>query len=260
MKGDPEQMLDRAAAALREQTGAPAASEQVAATRARILRSHAELARPPRTRATVWLAAAAAAFVVLGGSTAWALWTGRVDEWLAPRPTPTASPPSSVALPLPPTTPLPMPLPEPAPLPDPGPAPDTSGAPALAPEAPDGPTSAVAAGEPVGASIGASSAPSSSLVEHDEVDPRERAAYRVAHRLHFEEHDASGALEAWDRYLATYPRGRFALEASYNRALCLVRLGRTAEARAALAPFAEGTHGGYRRHEASELLDALDER
>jgi TolA-binding protein len=96
------------------------------------------------------------------------------------------------------------------------------------------------------------------VVDRTPVDPRERAAYRAAHTLHFEQHDPAGAIAAWDRYLAEYPSGRFALEARYNRALCLVRVGRTTEAREALAPFVAGTHGGYRQHEATALVRALD--
>jgi len=46
------------------------------------------------------------------------------------------------------------------------------------------------------------------------------------------------------------------LEARYNRAICLVRLGRRAGARAALAPFASGAYGGYRQEDARALLDA----
>jgi hypothetical protein len=85
----------------------------------------------------------------------------------------------------------------------------------------------------------------------------EESAYEAAHRAHFAERDPSKALRGWDAYLAAYPEGRFALEARYNRALTLVRLGRTDEARAALGPFADGRYGTYRRAEARELLDAL---
>jgi hypothetical protein len=82
--------------------------------------------------------------------------------------------------------------------------------------------------------------------------------YREAHRMHFTQQNPRAALAAWDAYLAKSPRGKFALEARYNRALCLVRLERTAEARAALEPFARGAFGAYRKREASELLDALE--
>ena len=51
------------------------------------------------------------------------------------------------------------------------------------------------------------------------------------------------ALAAWDAYLAGYPRGTFAPEARYNRALCLARLGRFASAAEALRPFATGRVG-----------------
>jgi hypothetical protein len=65
------------------------------------------------------------------------------------------------------------------------------------------------------------------------------------------------ALAAWDAYLRVAERGVLIPEARYNRALCLVRLGRSAEARVALAPFARGDFGEYRRSEARALLDAL---
>ncbi|MBX3184880.1 MAG: hypothetical protein KIT72_16285 [Polyangiaceae bacterium] len=81
--------------------------------------------------------------------------------------------------------------------------------------------------------------------------------YLAAHRAHFGAQDHARALALWDAYLKEHPRGRFATEAAYNRALCLVRLGRHAEARAALTPFAEGRYGGYRQAEAAALLTAL---
>jgi hypothetical protein len=68
------------------------------------------------------------------------------------------------------------------------------------------------------------------------------------------------ALAAWDEYLAAHPRGTFAPEARYNRALCLVRLGKLAAAVEALRPFAAGARAGYRRHEACLLLRWLAER
>ena len=80
--------------------------------------------------------------------------------------------------------------------------------------------------------------------------------YRTAHDLHFKAHDPGKALAAWDAYLAAEPNGRFAVEARYNRALALVRLGRYADAREALAPFAAGTLG-YRVDEAKQLVERL---
>lgn len=90
------------------------------------------------------------------------------------------------------------------------------------------------------------------------VDDPDIAAYRRAHALHFHGGAANDALAAWDAYLAAFPRGRFATEARYNRAITLVRLDRTTEARAALAPFAAGeVDRGYRRDEATALREAL---
>jgi hypothetical protein len=91
------------------------------------------------------------------------------------------------------------------------------------------------------------------------VSTREQALYEAAHHAHFVEQAPAASLLAWDAYLAQYPHGRFALEARYNRAICLVRLGRRAEARSALTPFANGATSGYRHDEARALLDALDE-
>jgi hypothetical protein len=84
------------------------------------------------------------------------------------------------------------------------------------------------------------------------------ALYRIAHTAHFAEHDPSRALAAWDVYLGAAPNGEFAPEARYNRALCLVRLGRAQEARSALEPFANGAYGSYRKAEASALLERID--
>lgn len=80
--------------------------------------------------------------------------------------------------------------------------------------------------------------------------------YRLAHEAHFARHDYARALAGWDAYLKAAPGGRLATEARYNRAICLLRLGRDAEARRALEPFASGMIG-YRQTEARELLDEL---
>lgn len=81
--------------------------------------------------------------------------------------------------------------------------------------------------------------------------------YAEAHAAHFDAHDDARALTAWDAYLARSPSGRFAPEAKYNRALCLIRLGRRDEARVALEPFANGAFGAYRQAEAEQLVKAL---
>lgn len=85
--------------------------------------------------------------------------------------------------------------------------------------------------------------------------PTSLQLYQRAHELHFRKHDFAAALAAWDVYLASTASGPLSLEARYNRAICLTRLGRTAEARGALLPFARGDYGGYRQAEASALLN-----
>ncbi|WP_394833754.1 hypothetical protein LVJ94_45340 [Pendulispora rubella] len=81
--------------------------------------------------------------------------------------------------------------------------------------------------------------------------------YLRAHQMHFGKADPASTLASWDAYLHAAPNGRFAPEARFNRALVLVKLNRRNEAAAALAPFADGTYGGYRRNEARALLDVL---
>jgi hypothetical protein len=236
--------LERAARALAEV--GHGRSDDAARTRARILQSHRD-----KQQRSAWLYAAAAVLALsLGVPTAWAWATGRLAHWLEPEAPAAPSAPSSAAVgerrppreddePVTPevTAPsapeLPEPITEAAP-PEPAPV-------VLAPpvEAPD-----LAPPEEAGA-------------EGPVVDPAERRAYREAHALHFDARDAEGALAAWDRYLTRYPSGRFAIEARYNRALCLVRLGRENEAREALAPFAAGRYGEYRRREAAALTEAM---
>ena len=95
-------------------------------------------------------------------------------------------------------------------------------------------------------------APSSSAAFQD----ADGDLYRLAHEAHFASHDYARALSGWNAYLQAAPGGRLATEARYNRAICLLRLGRDAEARQALEPFASGK-AGYRQNEARQLLDEL---
>ena len=81
--------------------------------------------------------------------------------------------------------------------------------------------------------------------------------YRQAHRAHFTRGDFAAALPLWDRYLAATPLPRFAVEARYNRAIALLRLGRSSQAADALRPFADGDYGSYRRSEAQRLLETM---
>lgn len=85
----------------------------------------------------------------------------------------------------------------------------------------------------------------------------ELALFRRAQALHLS-HDPK-AIAAWDAYLRVAGTSALAPEARYNRGLGLVRAGRFAEAKKALAPFAEGKYGAYRREEARALLARLPE-
>lgn len=86
---------------------------------------------------------------------------------------------------------------------------------------------------------------------------RELSLYGAAHAVHFVAHDAARALRLWSQYLRQFPTGRFVPEATYNRALALLRLGREREALAALRTIAAGRFGAYRRADAAALITAL---
>jgi hypothetical protein len=77
--------------------------------------------------------------------------------------------------------------------------------------------------------------------------------------LHFHGGDPAQALGAWDAYLASYASGTFAPEARFNRAICLLRLGRREEARSVLVAIAESNSAVYGRERARALLDAMQE-
>jgi len=93
--------------------------------------------------------------------------------------------------------------------------------------------------------------------EERPISEEEYERYRVAHDAHFVRKDPAAALTAWSEYLSHSPTGRLAVEARYNRALCLLKLGRNREAVAALRPFTEGTYGAYRQREAQRLIAEL---
>jgi TolA-binding protein len=88
----------------------------------------------------------------------------------------------------------------------------------------------------------------------------ETSLYGRAHDAHFVRDTPAAALAAWNRYLQQFPDGAFVPDARYNRALCLVRLGRLDDAARALRPFASGSFHGYRRLEATALLDWIDQQ
>jgi hypothetical protein len=89
------------------------------------------------------------------------------------------------------------------------------------------------------------------------VAPDDDETFAAAHRLHFGGADPSAALSAWDDYLRRFPDGRFVPEARYNRAIDLLKMGRTAAAREALQPFADGVYGTYRSEEARAILRSM---
>jgi RNA polymerase sigma-70 factor (ECF subfamily) len=138
--------------------------------------------------------------------------------------------------------------PEPAP---PVSAPPVSAPPVSAPPEPEpAPTATASKAEPAPAND--ASAESVRAAAHDPL----HALYVRAHHAQFVERDYARALAAWDEYLA--PRaGTFAVEAQFNRAIALAQLGRVDEARAAIARFAAGAYGDYRRQSARRLLDLL---
>jgi TolA-binding protein len=90
-------------------------------------------------------------------------------------------------------------------------------------------------------------------------DSEETRAYQRAHETHFGADNPPAALAAWTAYLRHYPTGTFAPEARFNRAICLLRLGRRREASEALRAFAADRFGDYRRKDARRLLGWIDD-
>jgi hypothetical protein len=219
-------------------------AELAAATRLRVMRS---LEARARSRHQL-IGFATAVAILLGGTVSWALATGQVAALWAPAPAPqpqvapTSGPPRRRVAPSPllPPAPVTPPVTSPAASIDPRPA--------LSPE-PRPPEAVPPAPPPAPRPVAAPRRPAAPV----------ETLYRQAHELHFHGGEPAAVLAAWDAYLAAEPDGRFAVEARYNRALVLVRLGRHAEARAALAPFARGevVPAGYRQSEAERLVERL---
>jgi hypothetical protein len=231
-------LLDEAAHALREENASDDAQHRF--TRARVMASLHQGTVKRRTRLAFVLPIAA----TFMATSAWGVSSGRAIVWIEEirtvfgfpsEPTPPPEAPKAKA-----PTRAPgaleakphVPVEEPAPV-----------VPEPVPEEP-------AKVDPERIPVPASAAPDAGL-------DAELELYRTAHRAHFTDQNAVGALAAWDAYLAKAPKGRFVLEARYNRALCLVRLERKAEAKTALEPFARGAYGNYRKREAGELLEVL---
>jgi len=228
-------------------------------TRERLMASLHDRRRRSNTRFAVLLPMAA----LFVGSTAFAAVTGRLETivvsaldvvglvpntaaWSAEAPAPTG--PRSAAGARPATAP-PPPV-SAAPSLEPEPEPEV--APSAAPP-PEAPTSVNDTPRARGALAGRSGV----RAADSENDAHE--VYRRAHAAHFKSHDLAEALKGYEAYLNQQPSGRFAVDARYNRALCLVRLGRPAEARPELERFARGSYGGYRQEDAQRLLTALNQ-
>jgi hypothetical protein len=255
-------VLQRAAAALRNAHDGQ--REGSGFTRARILTSVAQRRRPRRAR---WLFAAPLATLLLVGS-AWAQSTGNWSRvWRAVatvlpfvKPAPQPAPPRGNAAPRPQPARAPEPRPSEPALPAPPADPAAAEPPAAEPLPPVASPLRATAKAPAVASRElrkAAHATSPPTTGHPQppADP-ELSAFRSAHELHVQG-SPRAAIEAYTDYLRAYPKGRFVPEARYNTALDRIKLGETAAARAALAPFADGSYGGYRQREAKELLDAL---
>ncbi|MBK7584729.1 MAG: hypothetical protein IPI67_31645 [Myxococcales bacterium] len=242
-----EDILLAATRALRHE--ASTGTDAARFTRARVMASVHKRARRRGTRLAFLLPIAA----VLVGSTAWGTASGRLpSSWQqASIAVGLTTPPVSGELARSTTWRTSLARLAAAPVVGPAVAVNDDGDPTEDPSRAAKPSRAAMAAKPERSSP-ARAAPS----ERATPDPADNL-YRVAHRRHFVDNDAAGAVAAWDAYLAAAPRGRFTLEARYNRALCLVRLGRRAEAQAALEPFAAGRFGGYRQRDASELSEAL---
>jgi len=227
-------LLDEAVGALRDEGAEDDAAHRF--TRARVMASVHQGTVKRRTR-LAFLIPIAATFVV---TSAWGVSSGRARVWVEEVRTALGFQKSEAAAP----APAPKAVAKKRATPSPEVALEKPLEPAPPPPAP------IAVDDPKPSVEQAPSAIDAGL-------DAELELYRAAHRAHFSTHDSRAALSAWDAYLAKSPRGRFALEARYNRALCLVRLERKAEARTALEPFARGAFGAYRKREATELLEAL---
>jgi hypothetical protein len=199
--------------------------------------------------------------ILCGGTMSWALVGGHVATLWAPAPEPVLHRPTPVEIPPPlphrPHRPhqglIAPPRPDLPPETVPPPAPAAPPAPPE-PAAPPRPPPPPASSPSTRSTSGAPARPRRPISP-----PAVEALYRRAHDLHFHGGDPAFALAAWDAYLAAEPHGRFSVEARYNRALVLIRLGRYADARAALGPFARGeiAPAGYRQAEAEQLVERL---
>jgi hypothetical protein len=218
--------LDQHISALRDVAGDGDDGALADATRLRIRRS---LDEDHGIRRQL-ISAAAALAILLGGTVSWALVTGNLTKlWTAVRQRATITAEQELPTPEPPRAAPVVHAVTPPPMPE-----------------------RVMIEAPV-------AEPADVTVEPPRAVVPVEVLFRRAHDLHFHGTDYVASLAAWEAYLAAEPTGRFSVEARYNRALCLIRLGRLQEARAALLPFAhdEVEPQGYRHDEATALVERL---
>jgi hypothetical protein len=253
-------LLARATRALREATDPSDAGMTEGLARLRWSRATRPRSLGRRLPATIGFAA-----VLLGGAVAWAGTSGRLQRWV-----------DHLVGPIAPSTPLehavtgsgtstptrpaisghPDPSTESSPAEPAGPL--RVEAPADVQSAPPSPARRQRLGRspappPQAPALGSESA---DVQTGADPDAHADALFRTANSIHFSGSDPHGALRAWDAYLEAAPAGhRWLPEARFNRAVTLVALDRREEARQALAPFARGTYGSYRRDEARALLE-----
>jgi TolA-binding protein len=256
-----DEQLKKASRALRETLDGQRDQQVVSNTRELILQDF----RKPKSRTSKkWMVmlSLAAAFVA---STAWAANAGYLKKAtliLAPWTSMEPEPPRTLLVPTKsPTHPVvsgiltanpPIPAPEPVPEP-------TATTSATAPSLPSATATVTATANPPSPSSAPVAATSSSKPAEKKPTAGEiQALYMAAHQAHFSQRNWTLALASWNRYLKAAPRGRFASEAYYNRGICFARLGNKQAAIQALRPFAQGSFGGYRQSEATQLIDALE--
>jgi hypothetical protein len=85
----------------------------------------------------------------------------------------------------------------------------------------------------------------------------ELTLYERAHALHFGGGTPLAALRGWRSYLNEYPSGALSAEARFNEAVCLLKLGRAAEARPLLKALAAGPVAPSVQSQAREVLAGL---
>ncbi len=263
-----DDLLNQFTKALAEEyDGATAVPE---ASRARIIRTLAE--RKPRQKK--WLVVGIPLFALLGGSTAWAAASGQlrpIVEQAAvvlgivePPPAPAENPQvkkghKGSGVKLEQDAADKSPETDPIPSDEPTTEPEVSAAEHTAPS----PEVAVAQKPALLPPTKTDEESAAELLrkkqeqERAQADAKALAAYRAGHDAQFARGDCKSAVTAYQNYLTNYPGGSFAPEARYNRGVCLANLGRNAEARLALEPFAAGDYGTYRQTSAQALIDAL---